>query len=569
MRFVRQFIFLAYLFASNAYSKNVHPIAKRLDNRLQPRDDGSFANTPSIEIYGNKFFSTVDGNQFFIKGIAYQAQRDMNMLESADGVFDTTYIDPLADYDRCLRDIQYLKELGINTIRVYAIDPNKNHDKCMAALASAGIYVLLDLSEPDISIVRNKPNWNNDLMNRYYSVVDAMHKYPNLLGFFAGNEVTNDCTNTDASPFVKAAIRDTKEYIKQKGYRNIPVGYSTNDDHETRDNLAQYFVCDDVSADFYGINMYEWCGYSSYGSSGYKERTEEFDNYPIPVFFSEFGCNLVRPRPFTEIRELFGPKMTPVWSGGIVYMYFEEENEYGVVRIDEKGDVIKLEDFDYLKKEYARVRPKALTLDQYKGSIHAPLKRPTINCPEKSSSWKASTILPPKPDKERCDCLEDILPCKVIPYDRDSINYEKYFEYLCGEIDCSDIVSDGEEGIYGEFSACSTDQKFSLELSKLYFKIGNNDKKCPIENDRNIVFNQGSLGNKKVSKKCQSYFDSIKQKATEIIEDKGNNDRHEYSEKNKENNGHDRKENSASSLIYKRLGINCFMLGAICFIFLI
>ena len=39
-----------------------------------------------------------------------------------------------------------------------------------------------------------------------------------------GNGVSNMYNNTDASAFVKAAIRDTKAYLKSKGHRSIPVG---------------------------------------------------------------------------------------------------------------------------------------------------------------------------------------------------------------------------------------------------------------------------------------------------------------------------------------------------------
>ena len=57
-------------------------------------------------------------------------------------IYDTTkephYIDPLANPFTCLRDLDYLKELGINLVRVYQIHPNANHDVCMNAFAEAG-----------------------------------------------------------------------------------------------------------------------------------------------------------------------------------------------------------------------------------------------------------------------------------------------------------------------------------------------------------------------------------------------------------------------------------------------
>ncbi len=244
---------------------------------------------------------------------------------------DNAYIDPLADANACRRDVPYLVQLQTNTIRVYAINPTMDHSECMAMLASAGIYVIADLSEPNMSINRETPRWGVDLYARYTSVVDALQNYTNVLGFFAGNEVSNQPNNTDASAFVKAAVRDTKAYIRQRNYRTIGVGYAANDDPDIRLDIASYFNCGPTSdsIDFWGYNIYSWCGNSTFETSMYDQRTSEFEDYSVPAFFAEYGCNKVRPRPFTDVAALYGDQMSDTWSGGIVYMYFQEENDYG------------------------------------------------------------------------------------------------------------------------------------------------------------------------------------------------------------------------------------------------
>lgn len=429
--------------------------------------------TSPIEVYGNKFFVKDTGEQFFMKGIAYQPSR------AGDGeVYDQStssrFIDPMAETDICLRDLPYLQKLGVNLVRVYSIDTEKDHDKCFQAFADAGIYVIADLSEPDISIVREAPTWDITINRRYQKVVDSLNKYTNLFGFFAGNEVTNDKTNTDASPFVKASIRDIKAYIKEKGYRNIPVGYSTNDDEETRQSLADYFACgdSDQNADFYGVNMYEWCGYSTYWSSGYKDRTEEFKDYPVPVFFSEFGCNIKRPRPFVEVEALYGRLMTDVWSGGIAYMYFEEPNQYGVIKIV-NGQVQELDDFNYLREQYNQANPKGITLEEYKKKT---LASKIPNCPLNSRYWEASIDVPHTPDAVKCDCLESSLQCKLSPYVR--INeLSNIFTYACGIVDCTDILGNGTTGEYGVYSDCAVKQKASYVINEVFLKQGGGDPK--------------------------------------------------------------------------------------------
>lgn len=238
--------------------------------------------------------------------------------------------DPLADPAGCTRDLPALIGLRTNAVRVYAVDPTKNHDQCMSMFADAGIYVILDLSEPMQSINRDQPAWNGPLYQRYISVIDSFQTYNNVLGFFAGNEVSNSYNTTAASAFVKAAVRDSKAYIKQQNYRSIGVGYATYDG-PIRDQLAAFFGCGDTttSIDFWGYNVYSWCGDSDFQTSGYQARTQFFTGYPVPVFFAEYGCNTQGTRDFSEVPTIFGPLMTDVWSGGLVYEYFQEQNNYG------------------------------------------------------------------------------------------------------------------------------------------------------------------------------------------------------------------------------------------------
>lgn len=47
--------------------------------------------------------------------------------------------------EQCKLDAALMEELGANAIRVYHVDPNGDHDGCMAVFADAGIYVFVDL----------------------------------------------------------------------------------------------------------------------------------------------------------------------------------------------------------------------------------------------------------------------------------------------------------------------------------------------------------------------------------------------------------------------------------------
>lgn len=423
---------------------------------------------PAIEIVGNKFYYSNNGSQFLMKGVAYQA----DTLNSTDS---QQFVDPLANVATCMRDIPYLQQLNTNIVRVYALNATQDHSGCMELLQEAGIYVIADLSEPDLSIDRSNPQWNLELLARYTQVVDEFHNYTNVVGFFAGNEVTNEASNTAASAFVKAAVRDTKAYIKEKGYRAIPVGYSSNDDIEIRVDLADYFACGDDSerADFFGINMYEWCGTSTFKTSGYQNITGQYQNLGIPIFFSEYGCNEVQPRKFTEVLAIYSEQMTDIWSGGIVYMYYQEANNYGLVSIDSSGSVSTMADFKYLLSQLATISPSLATANSVSAAS-------VTSCPALGVNWAANTVLPPTPDESICDCMDLSLTC-VVDDSVDATDYEALFDYVCGVIDCSGVSANGTSGEYGSYSPCGARQKLNFVLNLYYNENGKGASACSFD----------------------------------------------------------------------------------------
>jgi len=274
---------------------------------------------PTISVVGSKFF-TSDGNQFFIKGVAYQLDED----------------DPLVNTTQCQLDATLMKQLGANTIRVYHVDASADHSGCMNAFSENGIYVWADMDSFQTYIRYDAdPSWTQNKSDSYRAVMDNFQQYDNLGGLFVGNEVLNTLADSDAAPFLLAAAVDLKSYQVAKGYRKIPIGYSATDTAVLRPMLQDYLVCrpnETERLDFYALNSYEWCGSTpTYQTSGYVALQADAENYPIPIFFSEDGCNTVPPRTFDDQAAIFGPDMVNTWSGAIIYEWIQETNDYGLV----------------------------------------------------------------------------------------------------------------------------------------------------------------------------------------------------------------------------------------------
>ncbi|KAK9246423.1 Glucanosyltransferase-domain-containing protein [Lipomyces tetrasporus] len=342
----------------------------------------------TIEIDGRYFVDSVTGEPFWIKGVDYQPG---GSSQFASG------FDPLSDADTCARDIYLFQKLGVNTVRIYSIDPTLNHDECMTLLASAGIYLFLDVNTPIYgqSLNRWEPwtTYTEAYLDHVFQVVEAFAGYNNTLAFFAGNEVINDNRSAEASPnYVKAVVRDMKAYITNNIKRQIPVGYSAADVLDYRVPLAGYLECGpaDEAVDFYGVNSYQWCGDQTFESSQYNILVDDYTNYTIPVFLSEFGCNHVLPRTFQEVGTIFSDQFSVVFSGGLVYEYTQESSDYGLVNLSSSdGSVQERHDYVALSSAYASVTTSGL-------STVSATARPTT-CATSYPYINGNTTLPDSP----------------------------------------------------------------------------------------------------------------------------------------------------------------------------
>ncbi|KAJ6012294.1 hypothetical protein N7499_012738 [Penicillium canescens] len=360
---------------------------------------------------------TIKQGSNYIRGIAYQEDYDARGTNTIGSSDSTKYLDPLISPSYCAHDIPYLVQLRTNVIR-NAIDPMLDHN---------------GLEQYD----------------RYTWDIDALHQYDNVIGFFAGNEVVNHANQS-------AGDRTS-----------LAVGYATTDHEDYRLSLSDYLNCGDrpSSLDFFGYNIYEFCGDSSFKTSDYEARTEEYRrNYSIPVLFSEYGCNTVKPRKFKDVPVLFGSNMNSVWSGGILYMYFETPNDYGIVSAGDHLSISAQADYSYYSGAIESASPTGINSGSY-----SPTNSPHA-CPTVDNIWRViSSHLPPAPNKELCSCMLDALEC-VVKSNVGPHELGKLFEQVCGNSKgaCDGISDNATSGEYGAYSVCSSRDQLSFVFDRYF-----------------------------------------------------------------------------------------------------
>ncbi len=76
-----------------------------------------------------------------------------------------------------------------------------------------------------------------------------------------------------------------------------------------------------------------------------------------------YGCNAVTPRLFQEVQALYSTQMSHVFSGGLIYEFSQEPNNYGLVDLDANGNAAIRDDFDALQYQYNLIKENEIMTD--------------------------------------------------------------------------------------------------------------------------------------------------------------------------------------------------------------
>jgi hypothetical protein len=255
-----------------------------------------------------------------------------------------------------------------------------------------------------------------------------MAQYANTIGIIVANGAMSTIYSTSLAPMIKTVIRDVKKYMATAkeitGQRQLPIGYSASTGRLILRTTFDYFTAgkEEETVDFFCVchhpaagalkgflfaNMrcqyanFNWCGQSTLHISGYKQELKTFGDAHIPVFFSQYGCNLgaCGKRIFQETSAIYSSAMTRVFSGGIAYEFYDSPDirsglwGYGLVRQEDavvgKG-ITKLPDFESLRQRLENCQDESIVEEEMEEGNFKSLG----DIPPLSSHWKAGHPLP-------------------------------------------------------------------------------------------------------------------------------------------------------------------------------
>lgn len=261
---------------------------------------------------------------------------------------------------------------------------------------------------------------------------------------------------------------------------------------------------------FQGINVYRWCGNSSFQSSGYAAFNDNFKALSSALYMSEFGCNTAPKRLWTEVQAIYSPLMSDLWSGGSAFSYFPSLQGFGkwfsrahhlyfyvlseclvhagLTTTPNGSDPQTNDDFTRLAQQYSKAKgPNSPNITTAKNLST------TSTCTNTQARVRLATDakLPPTPNLDACTCVDNTaFACQVKP-DRSPAIIGELLDFACGQLGGDGIykVGKGCDAIAsrlttrskdppGILSTCSPRTKLNYALSQYYRSQGSSALSC-------------------------------------------------------------------------------------------
>ncbi|MFQ6120946.1 MAG: PKD domain-containing protein, partial [Methanosarcinales archaeon] len=251
----------------------------------------------------------VDNKPYIIKGVAYGAtkvgqspdlctladwmQEDSNKNGKPDGPYDS-WVDNNSNNiqdpeEQMVGDFKLLKDMGVNTIRLYhhasnkplLLDLYKNYGIRVIMGDLLGMYGIGSGATLENGTDYTNPEHQKNMLKSVTEMVTEFKDEPYILIWILGNENTlGVANNANEKPeayykFVNKVAKEIKKIDK-----NHPVAIS-NLDLDNLDNFSKY--CPEV--DIFGVNAYR-------GENGFGDLWEQVKNTTDkPVLITEYGCH--------------------------------------------------------------------------------------------------------------------------------------------------------------------------------------------------------------------------------------------------------------------------------------
>lgn len=99
----------------------------------------------------------------------------------------------------------------------------------------------------------------------------------------------------------------------------------------------------------------------------------------------------MQPRAFDEVASIYSDEMNAAFSGGLVYEFTQEPNNYGLAKVLPNKDIQLLRDFTQFQSKLASLPELSKTQDIERKKMQS---RPSPRCAEKYSNIDVSKGLP-------------------------------------------------------------------------------------------------------------------------------------------------------------------------------